>query len=400
MINSIDKQKNIVIKVENVHKSFQIFHEKVDNLKSFFTNPFKYFQKKTESFVALENINLTIQEGEFIGIIGRNGSGKSTLLKLLAGIYKPNKGKIIIRGRLVPFLELGVGFNPELSARDNIFLNGTILGMSRNFLKDIFDEIVDFAEIREFIDTPIKNFSSGMMVRLAFSIAIRSDGDIFLLDEILSVGDAVFQQKSLNVIRDLIQQGKTIVLVSHSLENIRKYCKKVLWLDHGLVKFFGDTELGLKLYENQLLSDEKTNIKKNLELKKIGTFEVVMKKINIHVKNHNIIIDIHLTHNKKVNILNVVVGLYKDTGEYIIAVGTDMDNFTLPPTTKEVNLEFRNVNLFSGKYYINIAIFGKKENNPYYWQGKVAVFELDRIGNVNKYRGLIYLNHKWSYKVP
>lgn len=210
-------------------------------------------QGKTERFAALTDINFDLYPGDFLGIIGHNGSGKSTLLKLIAGIYSPDKGSNIkINGMLVPFLELGVGFNPEFTGKENIFLNGTILGMSLDYLAEKYQDIVDFAELGKFINNPVKNYSSGMMVRLAFSIAIQANADIFILDEILGVGDESFRRKSASYVSNLTKEGKTIIFVSHELEEVSHLCNKVAWIDKGKLRFFGDTEQGLNLYKQSI----------------------------------------------------------------------------------------------------------------------------------------------------
>lgn len=246
-----NKKPSDIIVVEHISKIFEIPHEKRDTLKSIFMNPFRKITK--EKFHALEDVSFTVKEGEFIGIIGRNGSGKSTLLKMLAQIYDPTSGKIFIKGTLVPFLELGVGFNPELTGKENVFLNGTILGMSKKYLWSKYDEIVDFAEISDFMDLQVKNYSSGMLMRLAFSVAVQAKADIYLLDEILAVGDAGFQKKSLAKMEELLKSGATVVLVSHSIADIEKYCSRVIVLDHGKVVHNGETTVGSELY-NKIVS--------------------------------------------------------------------------------------------------------------------------------------------------
>ena len=262
--------RNFAIKVEDVDKSFEIPEERIGSLKGYFLNPLKLFKQKNKKFEALSDINFTIKKGEFIGIIGRNGSGKSTLLKLIAGIYTPDRGRIKINGKLIPFLELGVGFNPELSAKENIFLNGAILGMSRKFLKLKMDEIIDFAEIREFIDTPIKNFSSGMVVRLAFSIAIQAKGDVYLLDEILSVGDVGFRSKSLKKMQELLRSGATVLYVSHDMATVEQLTDRAILLEKGRIVETGDPKKLVENYIASLLSgNEKLKfLKRNQKQKK------------------------------------------------------------------------------------------------------------------------------------
>ncbi len=234
------------IQLTNITKAFNIPKEKLDSIQERLLS-FK-FRSATSKFKALDNITLSVKKGDWIGVIGPNGSGKSTMLKIIAGIYRQDSGKIEVTGHLIPFLELGVGFNLELSAKDNIYLNGVILGMSRKKIKSKFDTIVSFANIKPFINQKLKNFSSGMQVRLAFSIAMQSSGDIFLLDEVLAVGDYQFQQKCDQVFKVMKKNRKTALLVSHDLDSILKYCNHVIWIDHGKIVSSGDPNTVIKQY--------------------------------------------------------------------------------------------------------------------------------------------------------
>ncbi len=234
------EDRELMIKADGVTKNFRINLEHNDTFKKIFLNMFR--RNEYKNFRALDNVSFEIKRGEFIGIIGRNGSGKSTLLKVVSEIYLPDEGQIKTFGKIIPFLELGVGFNPELTARENVYLNGIILGLTQKEVKQRFDEIVDFAEIRPFLDTPVKNFSSGMYVRLAFSIAMQIDADIYILDEVLSVGDAAFQEKSIKRLEQLLNNGATVIFVSHAMGQIQKYCKKTMYLEGGKMKMFGPTE--------------------------------------------------------------------------------------------------------------------------------------------------------------
>ena len=215
---------DVAISVIGVSKVFKLPHEKTASIKSLLIN----FRKRRtyEKQQALENISFEVKKGEFFGIVGRNGSGKSTLLKILAGIYSPSAGSITVNGSLTPFIELGVGFNPELTGRENVYLNGALLGFDRKQVADMYDEIVEFAELERFMDQKLKNYSSGMQVRLAFSIAIRSKADILLLDEVLAVGDEEFQKKCLSVFEKYKAQKQTIILVTHDMSVVEKYCSK------------------------------------------------------------------------------------------------------------------------------------------------------------------------------
>lgn len=250
----------IAVNIKNLSKTFYLYEDQKSSLKQLAASWFN--QGRTKKFHALDNINLEFNHGDFVGVIGRNGSGKSTLLKLIAGIYNPDKGsKLEVRGRVVPFLELGVGFNPDLSGRENIYLNGTILGMTRKYLEQKFDDIVEFAELRDFIDNPVKNYSSGMMVRLAFSIAIQADADIYILDEILAVGDEAFQVKTKSVINRFVEEKKTVIYVSHALESVEKFCNKAVWIDRGVLKYAGDPKTGVALYRKSMAPAPAANAK-------------------------------------------------------------------------------------------------------------------------------------------
>jgi ABC-type polysaccharide/polyol phosphate transport system ATPase subunit len=235
-----------IIKIKNISKLFRIPHVQTNNLKTYLI----HFRKMRtyEEFYALKNINFEIMPGEFIGIIGRNGSGKSTLLKIIAGILTPTSGEVIVNGDVSPFLELGVGFNPELSARENIFLYSSILGLSKREAIKRYSRVLKFSELERFIDSPLKTFSSGMQVRLAFSVAIQSDAPILLVDEVLAVGDAPFQEKCFSVFENFKREGRTIVFVSHAMESILRFCDRVLLLQRGEEISSGAPDEMVKMY--------------------------------------------------------------------------------------------------------------------------------------------------------
>lgn len=229
---------DIAIKVEDISKSFKLPHEQSNGIKQLLVNIFNH-KRGYETQQVLENINLEIKKGEFFGIVGRNGSGKSTLLKLLAGIYVPDTGAVTVNGSLTPFIELGVGFNPELTGRENIFLNGALLGFSKSEMEAMYSEIVAFAELEKFMDQKLKNYSSGMQVRLAFSIAIRANTDILVLDEVLAVGDEAFQRKCNDYFSEIKDSGKTVILVTHSMEAVRKFCSRAALIRNGKLVVVG-----------------------------------------------------------------------------------------------------------------------------------------------------------------
>lgn len=239
-----------MIEVSNVTMRFHLNSDKILTLKEFFTRAAKGQIQYTD-FTALHNVSFNVEKGETIGIVGHNGAGKSTLLKIISGILRPTEGQVICRGNVVPMLELGSGFDFDLTGRENIFLNGAILGNTKEFLEEKYDEIVDFSELGNFIDTPIRNYSSGMLARLAFSIASLVEPDILIVDEILSVGDADFQKKSRKRMMELMGGGTTVLFVSHSMTQIREMCNRCIWLEHGEVQMVGATETICSTYEQR-----------------------------------------------------------------------------------------------------------------------------------------------------
>lgn len=230
-----------MIEIQNVSMRFRFANDKIMSLKEFVTAKLRG-KLAYKDFWALKNVSFDVKKGEVVGIIGRNGAGKSTLLKIISSILKPTEGTVICHGNVVPMLELGSGFDADLTGRENIFLNGAILGYTKEFLESKYQEILDFSELGQFIDMPIRNYSSGMMMRLAFSIATLVNPEILIVDEILSVGDEAFQKKSYARMMELMSGGTTVLLVSHDLEQIRNMCSRVVWLEHGSVHMFGNAQ--------------------------------------------------------------------------------------------------------------------------------------------------------------
>lgn len=242
------KKNDIMIKVNDVSMRFNLGIEKGFSLKQAFVNLFdnnkrKPKREKNVDFWALKNVSFKINKGEVIGFIGSNGAGKSTLLKVVAGVMKPTKGSVEVYGNICPMIELGAGFDTQLTARENIYLNGAVMGYSKELIQSKFDEIVEFSELKDFLDVPVQNFSSGMVARLAFSIATIVDPEILIVDEILSVGDIAFQAKSEAKMMEMISGGTTVLFVSHSVDQIKKMCDRVVWIEHGVVQKNGGKEV-------------------------------------------------------------------------------------------------------------------------------------------------------------
>lgn len=239
-----------IIEVNDVSMRFNMSKERVDSIKEYFIKLVKH-QLQFEEFYALKNVSLNIKKGEVVGIVGLNGSGKSTMLKVVSGILRPSSGTVRVNGTISPLIELGAGFDFDLSARENVYLNGSVLGFSRQTMEEKMDEIIDFAELRDFMDVAIKNFSSGMVARLGFSIATITRPDILIVDEILSVGDFLFQEKCEKRIAEMMSGGTTVIIVSHSLEQIKRLCSRVVWLQKGNIIMDGPTAEVCKEYEEK-----------------------------------------------------------------------------------------------------------------------------------------------------
>ena len=308
-------KKTVAVKVTSLNKTFKLPHEQHSGIKQLLINTLSgKGERGYELQHVLKDVSFEVDKGDFFGVVGRNGSGKSTLLKLLAGIYTPDSGNIKVDGSLVPFIELGVGFNPELTGRENVYMNGALLGFSKSQMEAMYDDIVAFAELERFMDQKLKNYSSGMQVRLAFSIAIRAKSDILVLDEVLAVGDEAFQRKCYQYFAEIKKQGQTVILVTHSMETVLQFCNKALLIDKG-----HKTEIGTPLKIAQIYKDlnseevasDKLNKKRNEGTKYIDA------DVDIEAKNDKVIIDITLKPKLPIDDPIVALGLYKETGEQV-----------------------------------------------------------------------------------
>lgn len=371
---------DVVISVENVSKNFVLPHEKVSTVKGLFTSLHKKRNKTTETQHALRNINFEVKEGEFFGIVGRNGSGKSTLLKILASIYQPSQGRIQRSGRLVPFIELGVGFNPELTGRENVYLNGALLGFSRKQIDSMYDEIVAFAEMEKFMDQKLKNYSSGMQVRLAFSVATRADADILLIDEVLAVGDADFQRKCFNHFRELKKQKKTVVFVSHDMSAIREYCDRAIMIEKSKIVASGtanDVAVEyIKLFNNQTGSrndaDDKTHW---------GDKDVKLTSVEAKVTKETITLEAKVKVTKTSE--DPVFGyLIKDSaGNELLGSNSKIKNFKVGTLTKgeQYDLSWEIPNVFNdGIFSATVAISHNDGVTQHDWWEDAATFTVFR----------------------
>lgn len=359
-----------MVTIKNLNKTFWIKNQPARTVVDRLNNLFRR-SNNVSPYHVLQNIDLDIKAGEFISFIGRNGSGKSTLLKLIAGIYAPDKGsELTVNGKIVPFLELGVGFSPEFTGRENILLNGTILGMTRRFLLDHMQEIIDFAELDKFIDTPVKNYSSGMLVRLAFSIAIKADADIFLLDEILAVGDEAFQRKSIDVINSLKAQGKTIIFVSHALELVERFSDRVCYIRDGKIAKLGSPSDTIAAYRTDIDTDlsnmwEGTSLSQKLRW---GDGKAKISKVEIkNLFNQDDMVDVsvHVENPFRLK-LDFGVAIHNSSEQIVFGTNTHLAGINLPESTEFiVRYKLPAKFLTDGRYELSTALSSESTGNVY-----------------------------------
>ncbi len=388
--------ENVVV-VKDLYKTFKLPHEQHSGLKQYVINAFRG-KKGYELQSVLRDISFEVKDGEFFGIVGRNGSGKSTLLKLLAGIYAPDKGLIHVRGTIVPFIELGVGFNPELTGRENVFLNGALLGMSRDEMLAVYEEIVEFAELEKFMDQKLKNYSSGMQVRLAFSIAIQSRGNILLIDEVLAVGDAKFQDKCLKVFKRLKKEGKTIIFISHDMGMVKRFCDRVIMIKDGEILVEGTAEKVAEYYEEANLPESQTieqlNEKIDRAKNKIITSIAMTNEDGVEAKNFKPGETVSLTITrdpKDLRVKNCGIALYNTEDAYIFGTNTMLDQEDLSASAKLTYSVAAPEH--SGRYYFKIGIFGETDDEILEFYDHGPVFQVS--GNA-RWGGITELPHSWK----
>ena len=368
--------KKYAIEVKGLSKSFRLPTEKSNNLKQTFVNWTRGVKGYKEQKV-LKNISFNIEQGDFFGIVGRNGSGKSTLLKLLAGIYEPDKGSIKTHGKIVPFIELGVGFNPELTGRENVYLNGALLGFSTKEIDVMYDEIVDFAELHEFMNQKLKNYSSGMQVRLAFSIAIKAQGDILILDEVLAVGDEAFQRKCNDYFYSQQKSKKTIVLVTHSMNAVRQFCNKAVLIDDGKIIFSGNPDKVAskysKIFEDELAKKRNEEMQKTeSDTKKYQYGDIKLKNIEVLQRGkpskvikfrEDFTVEVTMIAKKDYEDLLMGLPIIDQVGRPIVTLSTKLlSKFNLKKGESKIIFNVQNV-LREGDYYFNIAIQQNSDGN-------------------------------------
>lgn len=368
-------EKQVAVKVQDIVKTFKIPLEASNGLKQKLINTLKG-RRGYREFSPLNGVSFEIEKGDFFGIVGRNGSGKSTLLKIIAGIYSPNEGAVEVNGTLVPFIELGVGFNPELTGRENVFLNGALLGFSHQQMEKMYDDIVEFAELEDFMEERLKNYSSGMQVRLAFSIAIRAEGDILLLDEVLAVGDESFQRKCTDFFEKIRQdEKKTIILVTHDMGSVRRFCNKAALIKDGEVEVVGSPDKVASAYSNIFIKEQIAELEKKTETrpeeetinKKISDVELTdiyitqdEKRTKAVAFRQDFTVTVRFTAEKAYENLAMGLHIFDQAGRDMLAISSKVfGDFNLKAGENVISFTVQNI-FTDGKYHINLAIEEKE----------------------------------------
>lgn len=387
-----EKNDEVAISVKGLHKDFLLPHQRKTSLKQAFVSLGKKNYKTRQK--VLDGVDFEIKKGEFFGIVGRNGGGKSTLLKILAGVYFPTKGSVDINGELTPFIELGVGFNPELSGRDNIFLNGALLGFSRKEMEGMYDEIVAFSELEQFMDQKLKNYSSGMQVRLAFSIAIKAHNDILIFDEVLAVGDEAFQRKCLDVFEQYKANKQTVILVTHDMETVRQFCTRAMLINKGKIAEIGDPRKVAQIYSklNQDSIDsatEASNAKDSDAQLRIETYSTDDKKKSSF--DAGAPIRAKLSWKPLPDLAHVVVNIYKQSGEHITGF-----RYSLSDANRDHVWLTMRPNINSGKYYFIVQGISKTNRAINEHRGSEFSITGNYVAGIEEWSGLVSVEHTWD----
>lgn len=385
------------VTVTNLHKNFVLPQHRNTSLKQSFVNLGHRNTKHTQH--VLDGISFEVNQGDFFGIVGRNGSGKSTLLKILAGVYTPTAGAAQLNGSLTPFIELGVGFNPELSGRDNVFLNGALLGFNRKEMAAMYDEIVAFAELQEFMDQKLKNYSSGMQVRLAFSIAIKAHNDILIFDEVLAVGDEAFQRKCLDVFEQHKSNKQTVILVTHDMETVKRFCSRALLLHEGKILEIGDpravarkySELNQEEIDRQSLHSHHDDAEFlqatlcNQQLKQQNSFEV----------GERMLVKVSWAGLDPKQIESIGINIFKRSGEHVTGINSRFGSLAKDWKAKgEINLAF-DLDITPGRYFVLIEAFQEEGKTI---DAMLHGPEFTVKSSDIKWSGLVDLPHSWIEK--
>ncbi|MCC7288969.1 ABC transporter ATP-binding protein [bacterium] len=376
---------NPVIQIKNLSKAYMIGHEQQaavgtmtfrDTLTNIARKPIELItghQLKKEKFWALKDVNLDIEKGDVVGIIGRNGSGKSTLLKVLSRIVEPTEGEITMHGRVASLLEVGTGFHPELTGRENIYFNGAILGMTRKEIKAKFDEIVAFSEVEKFLDTPVKFYSSGMYVRLAFAVAAHLDPDILIVDEVLAVGDAAFQKKCLGKMKDVAGEGRTVLFVSHNMAAVQSLCNKGVVMQSGKMKYTGSIVGAIEKYNIQEDFSSALKSAKNLDSKAaVKSVEFGGNIAHKYGSKSEILVNLNI---RKIQKIRLVINLLNSSGQVVLSFGKI---FQVEDGDNRLTLQTPSLRLNGGSYRANLVVFDEQRSSVENFLEEIGVVRVEK----------------------
>lgn len=402
---------DVAIQLENISVRYRIPHERYRTLKE---HAIRWLERRVQydDFLALRDVSLSVKRGEVVGIVGRNGAGKSTLLKVVSRVLQPSRGRVHLRGRVAPLLEFGAGFHPELTGRENVFLNGAILGFSHADMDAKFKHIVDFAELWDFIDAPLRTYSSGMVARLGFAIATDVDPDILLLDEVLSVGDVAFQQKSAERIQSFRASGATILLVSHSMDTVQAMCDRAIWLDHGKVMADGNPEAVVQHYRGEDAKAESQRLSGTINLdstQRWGTRRIEI--VNVRLLNEKGIektifrtgdtFVLQMDYQCHETIAAPVFGMAinRQDGVHVTGPNTSFAGIVLPTLSDEGTVTYRipYLTLLEGLYNISVAVVNQDDTETLDYHDRVYSFRVVNYDGATRERyGLVTLRGEWE----
>lgn len=386
-----DRASAVVVK--DLYKTFKLPHEQHSGIKQLIVNITKN-KRGYEVQKVLNGISFEIKKGEFFGIVGRNGSGKSTLLKLLAGIYAPDKGLVHVEGSLTPFIELGVGFNPELTGRENVYMNGALLGFSNDEMDNMYDDIVEFAELEKFMDQKLKNYSSGMQVRLAFSVAIRARSDVLLIDEVLAVGDQAFQQKCFDYFADLKKQGQTVILVTHDMNAVKQFCDSALLINKGEIMMIGKPDRVALEYEKlNFASSDAEEIKETDKQNIISIHDSSGKRANSFEYGETIRLSAKIT-NDNIKIAGFIIN---KNGEDIFGTNTIGQDVKVGKGTLSLTLNAPEIG--NGRYKVILGLFGRTRHDVIeFVEGPEIVIHGQPTQGTRgeEWHGITYVDTEWT----
>lgn len=396
--------REVAIAVKNIYKQFILPENKNNSFKQVAVNIVKQNNKITQK--VLNDVSFEIHKGDFFGVVGRNGSGKSTLLKILAGVYTPTKGEIQVNGGITPFIELGVGFNPELSGRDNVYLNGALLGYNRKQMDSMYERIVNFAELGPFMGQKLKNYSSGMQVRLAFSIAIMAKNDILIFDEVLAVGDEAFQAKCMDIFEKYKASGQTVVLVTHDMASVRRFCNRAVFIEDGVVKDIGDprriadkySKSNRDVIENSLATENEDGKKESAPRLRAEIERSKSSQRHVYQHGETMTVEVDLSaFDPEQTIESVGVSIFKKSGEHITGENSryvDHEKIDFK-TNRKISIDYK-LDIKPGKYSLYVEVFQK----PGVQIEAISTgldFIVQESNDVN-WSGLVQLPHSWHKK--